>query len=133
MSNSKLIGIIGIGLMLVFVGAATRNFLVNGFNTEDNTENNIYVGNGEVQRVDLTVKNYNYYPEVLNLKYGVPAEIIVDTNKVKGCLQAIVIPDFNVRKYVTPSDNVIKFIPDKKGTFSYSCSMGMGYGQINVN
>jgi plastocyanin domain-containing protein len=63
----------------------------------------------------------------------VPAEIVVDTNKVKGCLQSIVIPDFNVRKYVTPKDNVIRFIPDKKGKFSYSCSMGMGYGQIIVN
>ena len=58
---------------------------------------------------------------------------MVDTNKVRGCLQSIVIPDFGVRKFVTAKDNIISFVPDKKGTFSFSCSMGMGFGKIVVS
>ena len=135
MNTGKIIGYVGVLLILVFVSAATKNFLVGSFNTDNNiiVDDNVYVGNGEVQKVDLSVKDYNYFPQVINLKYNVPAEIIVDTSKVKGCLQSIVIPGFNVRKYVTPSDNVIKFLPNKKGEFSYSCAMGMGYGKIIVN
>ncbi len=134
MNAGKVIGWVGIVLMLAFATAATQNFLIGSFNTDDDKVNNVPDKfNGEVQRVDLTVKDYNYYPQVINLKYNVPTEIIVDASKVKGCFQSIVIPDFNVRKYVRPGDNAIKFVPDKKGTFSYSCSMGMGYGKIVVN
>ena len=139
MNASKIIGYIGIFLILVFAGAATKNFLVGSFNTDntykldDNNKKQGFDGNGDVQRVELGVKDYNYYPNVINLKYNVPAEIIVDTSKVRGCLQSIVIPGFNVRKYVTPSDNVIRFLPNKKGEFGFSCSMGMGFGKIIVN
>ena len=139
MNWEKLIGYVGIFLILVFATAATKNFLVGSFNTDSNYKlddngNNGYINNdGKVQKVELSVKDYNYFPQVIQLKYNVPAEIIVDTSKVKGCLQSIVIPGFNVRKYVTPSDNVIKFLPNKKGEFSYSCAMGMGYGKIIVN
>ena len=134
MNSGKIIGIIGIFLILIFVTTATKNIVINGFNTDDNVQEEVgkVNNNGEVQRVDLTVKDFNYYPQVLNLKYGVPVEIAVDTKKVKGCLQSIVIQDFGIRKYVTAADNLIKFTPNKKGTFSFSCSMGMGYGKIVV-
>ena len=102
----------------------------NKINTNDIKDVN--TNNGE-QIVQLSMRDYNYYPNVINLKYNVPAKIIVDTNKVKGCLQSIVIPDFGVRKYVTAKDNIISFTPNKKGTFSFSCSMGMGFGKIVVS
>ena len=87
----------------------------------------------ETQVVELSMQNYNYYPQTINLKYNVPAKIVVDTKSVVGCLRSIVIPDFKVRKLITEKDNVIRFTPDKKGTFSYSCSMGMGFGRIIVS
>ena len=137
MNIGKIIGYTGIFLMLVFATAATKNFLIGSFNTDNNVKLDDVTGrtvaDGEVQRIDLSVKDYNYYPQVITLKQNVPAEIVVDTSKVKGCLSSIVIPDFNVRKYVRPGDNVIRFTPDKKGEFGYSCSMGMGYGKILVN
>src|SRR3990167_820282 len=108
MQKGKILGYIGIFLMLVFATAATKNYLIGSFNTDDNIKLNdvtgkaVTNGNGKVQRVDLTVKDYNYYPQVITLKQNVPAEIVVDTSKVKGCLSSIVIPDFNVRKYVRP-------------------------------
>lgn len=135
MNSGKIIGYIGIFLVLIFVTTATKNIVINGFNTDDNVKEDIVNvnNNGEVQRVDLTMKDYNYYPQVLKLKYGVPTEIVVDSKKVTGCLKSIVIPDFGIRKYVTAADNIIKFTPNKKGTFSFSCSMGMGYGKIVVS
>ena len=131
MQLGKLLSIIGIILISVFLLVAIRNFFSNNkINTNDIKDVN--TNNGE-QIVQLSMRDYNYYPNVINLKYNVPAKIIVDTNKVKGCLQSIVIPDFGVRKYVTAKDNIISFTPNKKGTFSFSCSMGMGFGKIVVN
>ncbi|MEK6863016.1 MAG: cupredoxin domain-containing protein [Nanoarchaeota archaeon] len=131
MQLGKLLSIIGIILISVFLLVAIRNFFSNNkINTNDIKDVN--TNNGE-QIVQLSMRDYNYYPNVINLKYNVPAKIIVDTNKVKGCLQSIVIPDFGVRKYVTAKDNIISFTPNKKGTFSFSCSMGMGFGKIVVS
>lgn len=135
MQLGKLLGIIGIILISVFLLIAIRNYF-----SDKNLEGNgdivkeVNAGNNkDAQVVELSVKDYNYYPNILNLKYNTPAKIIVDTNKVKGCLQSIVIPDFGIRKFVTAKDNVISFTPNKKGTFSFSCSMGMGFGKIVVN
>jgi len=135
MQLGKLLGIIGIILISVFLLVAIRNYFSNSQITgngnivqEVNADNN-----KDAQVVNLGIKDYNYYPNIINLKYNVPAKIVVDTNKVRGCLQSIVIPDFGVRKFVTAKDNIISFIPNKKGTFSFSCSMGMGFGKIVVS
>src|SRR3989344_3362013 len=137
MQSGKLLGIIGIILISVFLLIAIRNFFSNTQKIESGSIiQEVSAGvknNGEEQVVNLGIKNYNYYPNVLNLKYNVPAKIVVDTNKVKGCLQSIVIPDFGIRKFVRANDNIISFTPNKKGTFSFSCSMGMGFGKIVVS
>ncbi len=132
MQIGKLFGIVGVILMAVFLLVAARNFFSNNVNSDDVIKDD-NVNNGNEQVVDLTVKDYNYFPQVINLKYNVPTKIKVDTNKVKGCLQSIVIPDFGVRKFVKNNDNIISFTPNKKGTFSFSCSMGMGFGKIVVS
>ena len=133
MNIGKLLGIIGIILMATFLLVAARNFFGNGNVDAQEVQEVPSENTGEVQVIDLTVKDYNYYPQVIDLKYNVPAKIIVDTDKVKGCLQSIVIPDFGIRKTVTSKNNIIEFTPDKKGSFSFSCSMGMGFGKIVVS
>nr|MBI4156621.1 cupredoxin domain-containing protein [Candidatus Woesearchaeota archaeon] len=128
----KLLGIFGVILIAIFLIFAVKNSFSKGDNVNGSIVNDNIV-NGEGQVVDLTVKDYNYYPNTINLAYNVPAKIVVDTDKVKGCFQNIAIPEFNIRKLVRQGDNVISFIPNKKGTFSFSCSMGMGFGKIVVS
>lgn len=135
MQAGKLLGIIGIILISVFLLVSIRNYFSNTQITgSESIVQDVNAGNNkDAQVVELGMKNYNYYPNTINLKYNVPTKIVVDTNKVKGCLKSIVIPDFGIRKLVTDRDNVISFTPNKKGTFSFSCSMGMGFGKIVVS
>lgn len=49
-----------------------------------------------------------------------------------GCSKSIVIPEFNIIKTVSTSDNLVEFTPTKSGTFQFSCSMGTYRGQIIV-
>jgi len=84
------------------------------------------------QVIQLSMQNGNYYPNTITVKKGVPVEIDVDMNSVRGCYRGIKIPAFGVQKTVTESDNKIEFTPDKAGTFGFSCFMGMGTGKLVV-
>ena len=133
-SGKKLLSIIGVVLIGIFLVFAARNYFNNNDEIlNDNIIKNVIADDDNAQVVELSYQNYNYYPNVINLKEGVPAKIVVDTNKVKGCFSSILIPDLGIRKLVRPGDNVISFTPTKKGEFSFSCAMGMGFGKIIVN
>lgn len=87
---------------------------------------------GEVQKVKLSMANYEYQLSPSTLKRGVPVEMEVDMSTVYGCMRDVVIPGFNVKKYVSESDNIIKFTPTKSGEFNIACSMNMGRGTFSV-
>jgi hypothetical protein len=89
------------------------------------------VTNG-VQVVQLSVQGTTYYPSPIRVKVGIPVQLVADINNMPGCSKSVVIPEFNIRKTVSTSDNIIEFTPNKSGTFQFSCSMNMYKGQIIV-
>lgn len=86
---------------------------------------------GEVQRVVISEKNYNYYPSEIKVKAGQPVSISLDS-KVQGCLRSFTIRDLGLQKYLKTPQETLDFTPTKKGTSTFSCSMGMGYGKLIV-
>ena len=111
--------IIGAGYFLLGKESLNQNEIPNDF------------GGGDFQKVVLGVKNLNYYPNTITVQYGKPVRIYLDSS-VSGCLRSFTIRDFGVAKYLkTPSDYV-EFTPNKKGTFRFACSMGMGTGTLIV-
>ncbi len=89
-------------------------------------------GTNEIQKVTLSLQNFQYVLEPSTLKVGVPVEMTVDLSTVTGCTRTIVIPDFNVRAQVSEGKNVISFTPTKTGTIQMSCGMGMARGSFTV-
>ncbi len=89
-------------------------------------------GNGEVQDVVLRMEGWRYVTDPATLRAGVPVRLRVDLSTVTGCMRDIVLPAWNVRKYVSQGDNMIGFTPTEAGQFPISCSMGMGRGLIVV-
>ena len=86
---------------------------------------------GEIQKVVLSTKNYNYYPSEIKVKANQPVEITLD-DSVKGCLRSFSIKDLGISKYAkTPSD-IIAFTPTQAGTYTFTCSMGLGFGKLIV-
>ena len=86
---------------------------------------------GKTQQVVISEKNLNYYPDTIKVKAGQPLSISLD-DSVRGCLRNLVIKDLGVSKYARTPEDTIDFTPTKKGTFTFSCSMGMGYGKLIV-
>lgn len=86
---------------------------------------------GEVQKVLIGEKDLNYYPNEIRVKVGQPVSISLDSS-VTGCLRSFNINDLGVSKYAKTPSETIDFTPTKKGTFTFACSMGMGYGKLIV-
>jgi len=84
-----------------------------------------------VQKVVLSIKNLNYYPNEIRVKANQPVSISLDKS-VTGCFRSFTIRDLGIYKSLpTPSDTV-DFTPTKAGTYTFACSMGMGYGKLIV-
>ncbi|MBX4212275.1 cupredoxin domain-containing protein [Candidatus Pacearchaeota archaeon] len=86
---------------------------------------------GQKQQVILSERNLNYYPSRISVKANQPVEITLDSS-VQGCLRSFVIKDLGVSKFARTASDKITFTPTKAGTFSFACSMGMGYGTLVV-
>jgi plastocyanin domain-containing protein len=87
-----------------------------------------------VQEVTLRLdpKTLDYQPNPIRVKAGVPVRMTVDLDSVKGCTAAVSMPAFGVRKRAVPGDNIIEFTPTERGTFPFSCAMGMSHGVVVV-
>jgi len=87
---------------------------------------------GEVQKIQANL-NPSVYPFIIVQK-GIPVELTItaDENSITGCNQTVVFPSYDVKKALTPGDNVITFTPDETGLIPYTCWMGMLDGRILV-
>ncbi len=80
----------------------------------------------EIQYIQMEASKFDYYPKEINLKAGVPVVWEFYNHGVYGCAQAAYVHGLypNVI-YLEQGMNVIKFTPEKKGTYKLSCTMGM--------
>lgn len=90
------------------------------------------VASDGIQRVSLSFGNFNYSPDTIRVKRGVPVEITADTDRLRGCFSTFVVPELNVWGQFTSAKNKIAFTPNRAGTFKFSCAMGMGAGRLIV-
>lgn len=114
-------------LAILAVGAF---FFLRG-NVSGNAVNTNNEQTGDVQKVVIGLKNYNYYPQTITVKAGIPVSISLDSSAT-GCSRSLTIPQLNLKKFLpTPSDT-LDFTPMQKGTYRFQCSMGMYYGTLIV-
>lgn len=85
-----------------------------------------------VQEVTLGWGKLNYAPEFITVKKGMPVRLTADVKRLSGCFRSLNIPELGVSKQFTESDTVLEFTPQKTGTFTFSCAMGMGSGKLQV-
>ncbi len=128
MKNSAMLAIIGIMILLVG-GFVFVNFGsgVTGKVIDEGQE----IIPGETQKATLSQNGLNYAD--LRVKAGQPIELTADSS-VGGCLRSVVfrLNGKAYSKYLkTPSDT-IQLPALEKGTYTFSCTMGMGFGKLVV-
>jgi plastocyanin domain-containing protein len=127
MKKNILILIIVIFLILIGITG-----LIVKSNLAQKPSNNQLVSNENVQVVNLGFSSYNYNPGTITVKQGVPVRIVMDLGQVNGCYRAFTIPQLNIQKVFRSGDNTLEFTPTQKGTYKFSCAMGMGTGTLVV-
>jgi len=75
----------------------------------------------------------NQYPQII-VRRGIPVrwQITAPDGSINGCNNRIYIREYGIEYTFEPGENIIEFIPEKVGTFPYSCWMGMISSNITV-
>lgn len=74
-----------------------------------------------------------YSPEAIELKAGVPAELVFVRKDKSACFDEVVLPDFSQKASLKVDEpHLIKINPQKPGEYTYSCGMRMFFGKIIV-
>lgn len=86
-----------------------------------------------IQPVSIDISSNGYSPKYIKVKQGIPVKLTVSTNNVYSCATAFTLKAFNIFKQFKPTETAtFTFTPQKTGRFTYSCSMGMYTGTLEV-
>ena len=81
---------------------------------------------GENQSVTVKVTAGGYYPEVREVKKGIPVVLNFQTDANPGCAGYMEIPDFGVRLLLEPNKTIpVKIVPKEAGDLVIKCAMNM--------
>lgn len=87
-----------------------------------------------VQRVDLAVYPTGYRPNYIQVKSGIPVRMNLTPTGGLGCTSFFRIPQLGITKrLVQGSTETVDFTPQKPGRLTFTCSMGMYSGIIEVS
>lgn len=86
-----------------------------------------------VQQVTINVANNGYTTDTKVLKLGVPVKLSIVTKNVQSCARSFVIPSMDISKLLpSTGTETVEFTPNKTGSLTFTCSMGMYGGYFNV-
>ena len=85
------------------------------------------------QQVTIDILDRGYSPNYIKVKRGVPVELTLQSNGVYSCALAFVFKEFGINTFLKSVDTQSStFTPDKPGKYSFTCSMGMYTGTMEV-
>ena len=101
-------------------------------NVQNDDQTDVAVEKDGVQYVSSTLCS-GWYPDI-TVKAWEPVkwEINVPEGSINGCNYRMILQDFGMDHTFENGENVIEFIPEKEGVYTYSCWMGMITGTIYV-
>lgn len=86
-----------------------------------------------VQKVVIEAISNGYSPKYIQVKAGIPVELTVQTNNTYSCASYFTFKPFNVDFRLGPNDSqTTVFTPTIPGKYTFTCSMGMYSGVMEV-
>ena len=87
---------------------------------------------GGAQEVSVIVQG-GYSPAEVRVRRGGPVRIVFDRRETSGCTEDVVFPDFGIRRFLPPErKTAIELVPERPGTYEFTCGMGMFRGRVIV-
>ncbi|OQX21776.1 MAG: hypothetical protein BWK75_02410 [Candidatus Altiarchaeales archaeon A3] len=98
----------------------------------DTSNSSVKIENG-VQTVNMDMDSQGYHPNSFVVKKGIPVKWKINVTELTPCNNEIIMNAYSMDvKLKQGINDVIEFTPDKTGTISFSCSMGMLKGSFIV-
>lgn len=86
-----------------------------------------------VQTADITVLPNGYKPDYIKVKAGSPVRLNLATSGGYGCTVGFRIPSLGINKDLSKENPaIVEFTPQNPGKITWTCSMGMFRGIIEV-
>lgn len=121
------LGVIMMNRGLALTGAGVDAFTVFATIADEDAmaTGNVALVEGGYQVIRMDVIRYGWEPDKFVLKKGVPVKWIINGKEINGCNNAIQVPKYGLEFDIQQGEQVIEFTPDKEGTITWSCWMGM--------
>lgn len=86
-----------------------------------------------VQQIRIFVGTNGYTPNRVRVYAGVPVQLTVQTQNSYSCANSFILRAFKISLELAPNDiQTVTFTPTQKGTYQFTCSMGMYTGTLEV-
>ena len=85
-----------------------------------------------VQEIDIMVKG-GYSPDIIEVEKGKPVLLNFYRDEENSCSEELLMPDFSIRRDLPAfKTTLVELLPEKAGTFPFTCGMGMLRGSLVV-
>lgn len=131
-AGAILVVVMGLSMMVQGGTLSGLNSKVTGTLMAENTDVD-KKNTDETQHITSTLQAGRSYPDI-TVKAGEPVKWTVEApdGSVNGCNYKIIQQDLGIEYAFDEGENVIEFTPEKAGTYTYTCWMGMITGKIYV-
>lgn len=86
-----------------------------------------------LQQVTIGVFNNGYNPKNVKVKSGQPVQLTLQSKDTYSCALSFVFKEFGINTFLESTDSKsFTFTPTKKGKYTFTCSMGMYSGTMEV-
>ena len=85
------------------------------------------------QVIRMNVLRGGYEPNSFSIKKGVPVKWIINVEQLTGCNKVLLVPQYNIRVNLVQGEQTVEFTPDKTGSVTFTCGMGMLRGNFIVH
>lgn len=125
MKNQLIIGM----LLLLLLTAGCTSSNPQSTNTENNGANT-GTTTGETKSFTMTASQFEFSPSTITVNQG---DTVVLTITSSDVTHGFSLPEFGVSENLEPGQTVsVQFVADKKGTFTFSCSVFCGSGHSSM-
>jgi len=124
-------------LMVLFIGLLALSACSNAGNSQGTkpglgelSTNNDVKPTGQTKEFTMTARQWSFDPSQINVDLG--DEVVIHIKSV-DVTHGFGLPDFGINENLEPGKEVIvKFLADKKGEFSFICSVYCGTGHSGM-
>ncbi|HEB30766.1 MAG TPA: hypothetical protein ENI15_07815 [Spirochaetes bacterium] len=106
-------------LAIILVIAATAGVVLGAYAYENYRKGRVY----DLELIARAPENGNWYPKKIRVSEGEEVRILI--RNIDTVTHGFIIPDFSVSidELKAGGAKIIKFTPDKKGTFAFMCTV----------